>query len=69
MILSRYRYRCVTIALPSRYHFRVIVTHGDTPSIIVTHGDTPSIIVTHGDTPSIIVTLPSLTVPGRPDRP
>ena len=36
MILSRYRYHPVTVPLPSRYHFQVIVTHGDTPSVIVT---------------------------------
>jgi hypothetical protein len=29
-------YNFVPLPLPTRYHFRAIVTHGDTPSIIVT---------------------------------
>jgi hypothetical protein len=63
MILSRYRYRPVTVPLPSRYRFLVIVTHRD-PSFH--HRDTP---VPNRPSPSLTVLdrpSPSLTVPHRP---
>jgi hypothetical protein len=49
MILSRYRYRpvTVTVPLPSRYHFRAIVTHGETPSLTVPHRPSPFYTIPH----------------------
>ena len=41
-------YDFVPFPLPSRYHFQVIVTHHDTPSIIVT---LPSLTVPHPPSP------------------
>ena len=47
MILSRYRYRLVTVPLSSRYHFQAIVTKHDTPSLTVPHLSSMLITVPH----------------------
>ena len=63
MILSRYRYRPVTVPWPSRYRFLVIVTHRD-PSFH--HRDTP---VPNRPSPTFTVLhrpSTSNTVPHRP---
>ena len=59
MILSRYRYRPVTVPLPSRYHPVTILGYRYPPSINVTaplpHRPSPSLTVPHRPSPSITV--------------
>jgi hypothetical protein len=69
MILSRYRYRPVTVPLP----FLASVTHSPSPfhhrDTPVPHRPSPSLTVPHRPTPSFTVLRrpsPSLTVPHRP---
>ena len=63
--LSRYHYRLITVPLPSRYRFLVIVTHRDTPLPHRSLPSPPPFTVLHRRSPSHCVLNHFLTVDHR----